>query len=232
MDIISDLGIIIVAGGSSSRFGAGNKLLHDLGGKPVFIHSLENFLPLVLPGKTVLVVPLHEKELFQKAVDSHLPSSGVVLVPGGSCRTESVKNGLRALPGTTGIVAIHDAARPLAGAHLLKELVETARNGNCGAIAAEKMIDSVCRTGEDLEITENVSRENLWRIQTPQVFPYPAICEAYRKLGNISMTDDSTAARACGIPVKTVDNPEPNLKLTTQKDLIFLKFLLSKSEKC
>jgi 2-C-methyl-D-erythritol 4-phosphate cytidylyltransferase len=123
------------------------------------------------------------------------------------------------------LVAIHDAARPLVRAELLERLVQTVKQHRCGAIAAEKMIDSVCRTDAEFEITANVPREDLWRIQTPQVFLYSEICSAYARLGETSLTDDSAAARACGYPVMVVENPHPNLKLTTQSDLPLLHFL-------
>lgn len=231
MNKIPGLGIIIVGGGSSSRYGRGNKLFEELEGLPVFLHSIKNFSPLADDGKLILVTPADLLAAFKERIKKHLPQADVRLVPGGACRTESVKNGLAALPPDTQIVAIHDAARPLATGKLLFDLVQIVQNENCGAIAAEKMIDSVCRTGVNGSIEESVPRENLWRIQTPQVFPFSAICEAYRQLGSLELTDDSAAARACGIKVKVLDNPLPNMKLTLQEDLPILSWLLkSRSE--
>jgi 2-C-methyl-D-erythritol 4-phosphate cytidylyltransferase/2-C-methyl-D-erythritol 2,4-cyclodiphosphate synthase len=224
MKKIHDLGIVIVAGGSSTRFGSGNKLFADLGGVPVFIHSVRAFAPLTEPGQTVLVVPSGETDRFRRALEVFAPECGVRLVPGGAVRTESVKNGLRALSPETGIAAIHDAARPLAPQELLLELVETAEKFHCGAIAAERIVDSVCRTDSDGRITENVPREDLRRIQTPQVFPYAEICACYEELGDTVLTDDSAAFRACGREVVVVENPLCNLKLTTRADLDLLRF--------
>ena len=224
MKKIPGLGIVIVAGGSSTRFGGGNKLFADLGGVPVFIHSVRTFAPLTEPGRTVLVVPRGETEHFREALELHAPEFGVRLVSGGAVRTGSVKNGLRALPPGTEIAAIHDAARPLASEELMLELVRAVETFHCGAIAAERMVDSVCRTDQAGRIVENVSRENLWRIQTPQVFPYAGICACYEELGDVVLTDDSAAFRACGREVVVVENLSCNLKLTTRSDLDLLRF--------
>ena len=226
MKTIPGLGIIIVAGGSSSRYGQKNKLFENLGGLPVFLHSIKNFAPFAEKGSLILVIPQGQADSFKEQIEKYLPQTKVKLVSGGSCRTESVKNGLAALPPGTQIAAIHDAARPLADGRLLLDLVNTVQTGNCGAIAAEKMIDSVCRTDSENNITESVPRENLWRIQTPQIFPYRAICGAYRQLGDIELTDDSAAARACGIKVKVCCNTRPNPKLTLPGDLPLLSYLL------
>ena len=227
MKKIPGLGVVIVAGGSSTRFGGGNKLLADLGGIPVFIHSVRAFAPLAEPGQTVLAVPREETERFREALELYAPEFDVRLVPGGAVRTESVKNGLKALSSGTEIAAIHDAARPLAAEELLRELVQAVKTFHCGAIAAEKMVDSVCRADSDGRISESVPRENLWRIQTPQVFPRAEICACYEELGDAVLTDDSAAFRACGRKVVVVENLSCNLKLTTRSDLELLRVLLS-----
>ena len=226
MKKIPGLGIIIVAGGSSTRYGKGNKLFENLAGLPVFLHSVKNFLPLAEEGFLLLVIPAGEKENFRRLLQEYFPDRNIPLVIGGSTRTESVLNGLRALPPSTQIAAIHDAARPLAKPALLRDLAEMVQNTGCGAIAAEKMIDSVCRTDADGKILDNVPREDLWRIQTPQVFRYSDICAAYTRLSGETLTDDSAAARACGFPVKVLNNPDPNLKLTLPGDLFLLEQLI------
>ena len=227
MKKIPGLGVVIAAGGLSTRYGSGNKLFADLGGVPVFIHSVRTFAPLTEPGRTVLVVPEAEEARFREALNVYAPEIDVRLVPGGAVRTGSVKNGLKALPADVEIAAIHDAARPLASAELLGELVQAVKTFHCGAIAAERMIDSVCRTLPDGSISENVPREDLWRIQTPQVFPLSEIRACYEELKDAVLTDDSAAFRACGKKVVVVENKSCNLKLTARIDLDLLRFQLA-----
>ena len=71
MKKIPGLGVVIVAGGSSTRFGGGNKLFADLGGLPVFIHSVRTFAPLTEPGQTVLVVPKEDEARFREILRAH-----------------------------------------------------------------------------------------------------------------------------------------------------------------
>ena len=125
MKTIPGLGIIIVAGGSSSRYGQKNKLFENLGGLPVFLHSIKNFAPFAEKESLILVIPQGQKNSFVEQIEKYLPQTEVKLVSGGSCRTESVKNGLAALPPDTRIAAIHDAARPLADGGLRLDLVNT-----------------------------------------------------------------------------------------------------------
>lgn len=226
MTPIPGLGIVIAAGGSSSRYGNRNKLFEKLDDLPVFLHSIRNFAPAVAEGKLILVVPGVERDGFGALLEKYLPEIKVKLVTGGANRTESVKKGLAALPEDTLISAIHDAARPLADLDLLCMLVDTVKREKCGAIAAERVIDSICRSGADDLICESVPREDLWRIQTPQVFPHRELCRAYEMLGDAPFTDDSAAFRACGFAVKVCANAGANLKLTYKEDLPLLSYLL------
>lgn len=224
MSEIPGLGVVIVCGGSSRRYGK-NKLFELLAGVPVFCHSLKNFSPLVEGGKLVVVVP--EKEIAQFRELARLSGCRAVFTAGGENRGDSVRRGLAALPEDTRIAAIHDGARPLASGKLLRRLVETVLEKNCGVIAAEKMIDSVCRAEGEGMISGNVPREDLWRIQTPQVFWYRDIVKAYSENGCV-LSDDSAVARSCGYPVMVLENPEPNMKLTLPGDLSLLEYLFQR----
>ena len=117
--MLDDTGMVIVAGGSARRFGGGNKLLIELAGMPLFLHTVRRFLP-ELAGRIVVVVPRAERELFRSAADRFLPGHRLIWAEGGAIRSESVKNGLVALPDGVTIAAIHDAARPLATLALLE----------------------------------------------------------------------------------------------------------------
>jgi 2-C-methyl-D-erythritol 4-phosphate cytidylyltransferase len=137
---MSNLGIILVAGGSSTRFGA-DKQFALLAGLPVFLHSVRAFLPCAT--ELVLVVPSGRQEDFHgKIIQYKLDSPKIRYATGGATRSESVQNGLAALSFTDGIVAIHDAARPLATAELLMKLVEAAETFG-GAAPAHPVTDTL-----------------------------------------------------------------------------------------
>ena len=138
--MLDDTGLVIVAGVSARRFGGGNKLLIEIAGMPLFLHTVRRFLP-ELAGRIVLVVPRAERETFRSAADRLLPGHSLIWAEGGAVRSASVKSGLAALPESVTIAAIHDAARPLANLALLEKLVERAREIG-GAIPGKPVTDT------------------------------------------------------------------------------------------
>jgi 2-C-methyl-D-erythritol 4-phosphate cytidylyltransferase len=66
--------------------------------------------------------------------------------------------------------------------------------------------------------------------ETPQVFTAYALKTAYNLLGNKEYTDDVEVVRAANFKVNTIENLQPNIKLTVPEDLLYLKFLLQSSE--
>lgn len=220
------LGIIIAAGGSGVRFGNTNKLVQNIGGLPVFIRSVRNFLS-VCPGKNIVipVADVHREE-FGHALEKYLPDCGVTLTQGGATRPESVMNGIAALPKGLKWIAIHDAARPLASAELLQECLEKATEYG-GAAPAKQVTDTIKQVNDENIAVATVDRSVLRSIETPQVFKLEALKEAYESLGDAALeyTDDAGVFTACGGKVYLLDNPKPNIKLTFPEDLTLLEQL-------
>ncbi len=209
--MISDLAVIIVAGGSATRFG-GNKLLMDFDGRPLFLHSVITFLPLA--KHLVLVTPRDARGEFRRAA-GELP---ILWADGGAFRCKSVQSGLAAIPMKEGFVAIHDAARPLASQELLLALLEEARRHG-GAIPGKPVTDTLKRTDAAGLITETVPRAGLWRVETPQVFDLAKLRAAYAKHPDIDFTDDACVMEAAGHRCKVLHNPADNTKVTYPGDL-------------
>ncbi len=210
------LGIIIAAGGASRRFG-GNKLLAEFRGKPLIRHCLEAFAPLGAP--TVLVVSA-EHEAAYRAV---CPEAW--LVHGGACRAESVLRGLEALlalPDPPQYIAVHDAARPLATADLLRRCLDAAIECG-GAIAAHPVTDTIhIAAGSPPAIAATPARTALWAAETPQVFHADLLQRAYRDLDwrdNPPTDEAALVGRLPGIVIRLVANPSPNPKITFPSDL-------------
>ena len=216
--MIPDLGVIIAAGGSSRRYGEKDKLTEILGAMPVFLHSIAEFSPLVAPGNLIVAARCCAIEEYKKLAAHYLPQVSVVWVPGGESRAESVCNALQALPLTSGVVAIHDAARPLATAELLTRLVNRARICG-GAIAASKVVDSLKKVDGSGKIVCGVSRDNLYHAETPQVIDLKKYRLAYEKLTDYQMTDDAGIMLDSGFDVEVVPSEQWNMKLTSPEDL-------------
>lgn len=214
-----DVGVVIVAGGSSTRTGGEElKQFRWVAGKPALLHSLQTFMARPDVVSVVCVLPMsHAADpppwIFQCDIDR------LMIAPGGRTRTESVSNGLDDLPDEAEIALIHDAARPLVGEDTIDRVIASVRAGNC-AIAAVPVVDTLKEVGEDSRITRTIPREHLWRAQTPQGFPREIIQRAHReaKAQRINATDDAALCERLGIPVVVVRGSERALKITEEAD--------------
>lgn len=151
----------------------------------------------------------------------------VELIAGGATRTESVYNGLLALPSNAQQVLIHDGARCLATPDLFDRCAIAVRE--CpGLIAAIPVKDTIKVVDESGIIQSTPDRKNLWAAQTPQGFDVKLLKECHQmgiKLG-WEVTDDAALFEKCGYNVKIVPGEETNLKVTTPQDLALAEFIL------
>ncbi|GAB4576039.1 MAG: bifunctional 2-C-methyl-D-erythritol 4-phosphate cytidylyltransferase/2-C-methyl-D-erythritol 2,4-cyclodiphosphate synthase [Rhodothalassiaceae bacterium] len=168
-----------------------------------------------IAGVRVVIHP-DDRALYDEA------ASGFALgepVAGGASRQDSVLNGLEALACETpapDIVLIHDAARCFVDAALISRVI-AAIGERQGAIPGLPVSDTLKRGAEGL-VSGTLAREGLWRVQTPQGFPFLPILAAHRAVRGASLTDDAAVAEAQGLPVALVEGSEDNIKMTTPED--------------
>lgn len=214
-----DVGVVIVAGGESTRTGGTElKQFRWVAGKPTLLHSLQTFMArpdvvavvVVLPRAFVADPP---PWIFQCDVDR------LMLSVGGRTRMESVANGLDDLPDEAAVVLIHDAARPLVDDATIDRVVAAARSGSC-AIAALPVVDTLKQVDASGLITRTVDRAGLWRAQTPQGFPRDVIVRAHQdaRKNHVSATDDAALCERLDIPVAVVRGSERAMKITDDSD--------------
>jgi 2-C-methyl-D-erythritol 4-phosphate cytidylyltransferase len=214
-----NVGVVIVAGGSSTRTGGTElKQFRWVAGKPTLLHSLQTFMSRPDVISVVVVLPrTHAADpppwVFQCDIDRLMISTG------GRTRTESVNYGLEDLPDEARIVLVHDAARPLVGQETIDRVVASVRAGNC-AIAALPVVDTLKEVDDNGRIVNTIPREHLWRAQTPQGFPREIIVRAHReaRANNITATDDAALCERLGIPVVVVRGSERAMKVTEDPD--------------
>lgn len=211
---------IIVAGGSGSRSG-GKKQWMPLGGKPVLDWSVDAFVATGA-AQVVVVVPVEDVVQAQEAYGER-----ILVVSGGSDRSSSVQNGLRAVTGDdSDIVMIHDAARPLLKVHHIKSLL-AALEAQPAAILAMPLTDSI-KKGRGGVIEDAPPRDHLWRAQTPQAFRLADIRRAYTAWpAGEPATDDAMVASHIGIDVALVEGDMSLHKLTYPADFALLEALLA-----
>ena len=226
-----DVGVVIVAGGSGSRVGGEElKQFRWVAGKPMLLHSVQTFMARADVGMVVVVLPQRYAGdpppwLFQCDVDRLLVSVG------GRTRSESVANGLDDLPDDAQVVLVHDAARPLVGAATIERVVAAVRAGR-SVVAALPVVDTLKYVDDDGRIERTVSRESLWRAQTPQGFPRQVIVDAHRRAmaDRVSATDDAALLERLGIPVHVVRGSERALKVTESHDFARVDALFASDE--
>ena len=166
-----------------------------------------------------------------------LPMAAAVLKTGGATRAETVYQTLEALSDTIAeddLVLVHDAARPLVSAADVSKLIaETVRFREeviaAGAVLAVPVWDTVKRVDKEGVLVEDVERDGLMRIATPQCFAYGELKAALAR--SLTATDESSAMRAAGFSVAAVESSAHNIKLTRPQDLDFAQLVLNKTMK-
>lgn len=166
-----------------------------------------------------------------------LPMAAAVLKTGGATRAETVFQTLEALSDTIAendLVLVHDAARPLVSptdvSKLIAETVRFRKEGiAAGAVLAVPVWDTVKRVDKEGIFVEDVDRDGLMRIATPQCFAYGELKAALAR--NLTATDESSAMRAAGFSVAAVESSAHNIKLTRPQDIDFAQLVLNKTMK-
>ena len=205
---------VIVAAGSSTRFGETDKLTAELCGRPVLAWSLAAFEEVAGLGCLVMITAEDRIDSIRKLAEAWAPRACLRVVAGGARRRDSVEAGLREC--TTRYVAIHDGARPLVTSELIARVVAAA-DGKPGAIAAEPVTDTIKEVAGG-EITGHPERSRLWAAQTPQVVLRQAWLDAAAMSDN-DETDDAAMLSRLGLECAVVDAGAENLKITRPLDL-------------
>lgn len=208
---------IIVASGSSRRMGF-DKLAALIDGNPVLWHSVRAFSSSSSITQVVVVTP---PERFEWLSDL---GEKLHRVDGGKERSDSVNAGLAALNPDITHVAIHDGARPLVSPQSITATFEAAQKTGAAALA-RRITETLKRSSPEGITTESVSRENLWIMETPQIFSCVLIKQAYQKVasGDAQITDEVSALQLLGQGTTLVENVQPNPKITVQADLDALR---------
>jgi 2-C-methyl-D-erythritol 4-phosphate cytidylyltransferase len=199
-----EIGVILVAAGEGSRFG-GPKALIELAGQTLLhrsAHALGSF------GDRVAV--LREADLER----ADLP--GWTIVAGGARRRDSVAAGLAALRSASGIVLVHDAARPLVPPEVVARVAEAATRAP--AVIPVVPVTDTIKHVEGNRVVETPDRAALVAVQTPQAFRVDLLRRAL-EASDSDATDEAALVEALGVPVLTVPGDPRNLKITAPEDL-------------
>ncbi|MDO5725717.1 MAG: 2-C-methyl-D-erythritol 4-phosphate cytidylyltransferase [Tissierellia bacterium] len=213
---------IITGAGDSVRMNLPySKMLLEIGDKKVIEHVLDVFCKTKLIDEIILVLKKDEISHFKRhIVRQRYCFSEIKLVEGGNTREESTFKGLMAVDEKSQIVICHDGARPFVTEELIVEGVRVCmQKGN--AIPAVPLKDTVKEIDREKNIVINTpKRENIYAIQTPQVFKTKNIIAAYKKgLNKYTVTDDSQMLELAGEDVHIFEGDYNNIKITTREDI-------------
>jgi 2-C-methyl-D-erythritol 4-phosphate cytidylyltransferase len=220
------LSAIIVAAGESRRMGF-DKLFATIAGKPVIAHTIRAFERAGSVNEIIVVAREDRHAELQKIVHDQNFKKVRSIIPGGKHRQDSVRAGLNQLEAGGRYVAIHDAARPLLTREQIERVFEQCQIHGAAALA-EPVNDTLKRADTDLVVAGSVDRNQLYAMQTPQVFERQLIEDAYRAVyaENALVTDEVSAVERLGRKVVLVPNDDFNLKITYPRDLPLAEFVL------
>lgn len=221
-------GAVIVAAGSASRMGGIDKVMAKLGGEPMIVRTVRSFQncdairEIVVVTRADLIIPIMD-------LCSGFDKVKAVVV-GGESRQTSVMAGLNALSDKSGLVAVHDGARPLVSWQVIDRTVRAANS--YGAAAPGIPVKDTVKMVQGGIVQSTPDRSSLRAIQTPQIFDKDLLRAALRlaQKDNATVTDDCSAVERMGMSVKIVEGDERNLKVTTPIDLKIAELLLEEMQ--
>lgn len=235
MDKKAFVGVIIPAAGSGARMGGVYKPMEKLCGREMIAYSLETFEKCSEVAFVVISAREDKVEELKELCKRNGFSKVKKIVVGGSDRQTSVENAFNCGlfdNDATEFVAVHDAARPLFDVDMAKKAFADALvNGN--AVCASRVRDTVKHSDKDCFVDRAVDRDNLWLVQTPQIFKTRIYENALKKAKNelFCATDESSLVSSFGEKVFLCETPSYNIKITYPEDVYLAESILLKRGK-
>ncbi len=220
---------IIAAAGSGTRYSAKkNKLLENLTGMPVIVHTLKKISAVNRINSIIICTSEDIIEEIEQLVKKYNISKVKNIIIGGKTRQESVFLGLtEAKKDNPDFILIHDGARPLISAEIIENSINTAAKTGA-SIVAVPLKDTIKKVNPDTsEIIETLNRSEFWNVQTPQVFKFNEILNAHEKFQGQDYTDDSALMEKLNIPVTVIMGSYKNIKITTLEDIKIAEILIN-----
>ncbi len=224
--------VLVAAAGSGQRMGGVYKPLLAVGGRPLLAYSLDALQKNGFVRQIVVSAPREKFDEIEQTARECGCDKLKAIAEGGQTRAESVRKAFEKVfaekKDITPFVAVHDAARPLITQKMLDDVFFACVKYG-GAVASTKVRDAVKRAGLDGMVTEDVDRDGLYQMQTPQAFDtdifHTALAVAKRD-GNDTAVDDAALVRAAGFKVMCVETGFANFKITYPEDVRMAEALL------
>jgi len=193
---------------------------------PVIIHTLRKFAACSLIWRMYVAVRPEDHHLFLPYLECELFAHKVEVVPGGDYRQESVENCLLCVPPDTDLVAVHDAVRPFVEVSAIERVIREADKTGA-AILGIPSVDTVKQVERTL-LRGTIPRERIVLAQTPQVFRYSLLKQAFERAAEdgFQATDEASLVEHLGADITVVLGSDRNIKITKPGDLELARFFL------
>ena len=222
---------LIPAAGKGARFGGElPKQYQPLHGRAILAYAID---ALAVQTPLARVYVIHAAD---DARCAQVTGSGYRVTPmpnGGATRAASVRNGLASLRGELSDddwVLVHDAVRPCLPKDALRRLLHEVGDDPVGGLLAIPVADTLKREDRNGRVAQTEPRAGLWQAQTPQMFRYGVLWEAYSTFGGLDATDEAEAVEKIGKSPKLVLGSSANFKVTYPADLAIAAALLRPTE--
>jgi 2-C-methyl-D-erythritol 4-phosphate cytidylyltransferase len=196
------------------------KPLIQINGESIVIHTLKNLDSHPLINEIILVFNSKDIAAIKELVKQKGIKKVTEIVAGGATRKESVKNGLSCISSDTDYVLIHDGVRPFLEHQTITEVIEAAVKNGAAIVGVPVKATLKKVRLKDLKVETTLNRDEIWEIQTPQVFKKELILEAYKNSSGIEAWDDSSLVERLGHRVALIKGSYFNIKITTPEDLV------------
>lgn len=225
---------IIPAAGEGKRMNSAlPKVLIKIGAKPVIIRTVLALAANKSIKRIIIAAGKNWIDSLKAEVKKYKINKRLDFVLGGKTRKESVENCLAVISPAADFVLVHDAVRPFVSQALLKHMLTEVKNTKA-LVCAVPVKSTVKRVSEKISspfkreffVDRTICRDNLWEIQTPQIFAKDLITRAYKKNTNLMATDDASLIERLGVKVKVIEGSYFNIKITVPEDLVFAKAIL------
>ena len=212
---------VIAAAGTGKRIGGDfPKQYLKIADKPILIYTLEKFDRCHAIDEIVLVVEKEKIDLAKGLLKEWGIKKVVCIVAGGTERQDSIRCALDVLPEQAEWVAIHDGVRPFVSLEKINEVIQAGRDFGAAILAIPEK--NTIKKAKDGWVEKTVLRNDIWEIQTPQVFKAEWLKASYASAfeNHYYSTDDAALVEQAGHRVRLVQGEETNIKITSPADLI------------
>lgn len=221
---------VVPAAGVGARVGADiPKQYISIDGKTVLEHTLERLLLSDVFDQIVVAVGADDQNW---QTISLLKNPKISIVEGGVERSDSVLAALVSIDAQPNDwILVHDVARPCIQPATIKHLISSLRDHQVGGLLAVPVSDTVKRVDNANTITATVDRSELWRAQTPQMFPYALLRDALTQglAQQLAITDEASAIELMGLKPKVVEGLQSNIKITRPEDIALAAYYLKQT---